>query len=179
MVCLIFQFLPLTLAFMRLVTASPAQITLPVLPIPSSILHSDGTALAVVIGVDAQNRTIYAVEQDEKEKTATIPLTGTLVAGTDHAFYTFAGTTPGASNAFGYDCALDVKDGKALCAMTDSNSQVVTSTAALGTIVLDVVSTASRPSVQAAQPTTPNSSGRVSVSVFALVGVMLAACWWC
>ncbi|KAJ7685662.1 hypothetical protein DFH06DRAFT_1463648 [Mycena polygramma] len=152
------------------VTALPATLTLSVPPLFNPI----STALpAVVLGVDAQRRTTYAVEQDQVEASTTIPITGTLVQGADHASYTFSFTTAGETVIAGFDCGLQGEN--AICSDIDtrSNSQVATATiSGLQPFVIDVVSTAA-PSGSTSKP---NSARGISASVSgALVGVALAA----
>ncbi|KAJ6490716.1 hypothetical protein C8R47DRAFT_1214994 [Mycena vitilis] len=157
----------------------PATLTLSVPPFFNPI----STALpAVVLGVDSQGRTTYAVEQDQVEASTTIPITGTLVQGADHASYTFSFTKSGETVIAGFDCGL--QGGNAICSDIDtrSNSQVETATiSGLVPFVIDVVSTAApsgstASSGSAAPSGSPNSARGISASVSgALVGVALAA----
>ncbi|KAF7337899.1 hypothetical protein MVEN_02013000 [Mycena venus] len=133
-----------------------------------------------------QGRTTYAVEQDAEAGGSTRTLTATLVEGTDYVFYTLSHTASSESIIVGFDCGL--KNGKAICSGTNANAQPQTATVpSLGTLVLDVVSTAapsgptsaasSNPtSVDPSSPSSsPNSSLRMAASIpVALSGVLLA-----
>ncbi|KAJ6531158.1 hypothetical protein B0H19DRAFT_1082122 [Mycena capillaripes] len=165
-----FQFFALALAAVctQEAYALPAVVTLSVPPFFNPV---SSPLPAVVLGVDSQGRTTYAVEQDQVEGTSTTPLTATLVEGADHASYTFSFTTAHETILAGFDC--DLKNGNAICSDVDSASQLETATiSTLAPFVIDVVSTAA-PSATSK----PNSSLRLSASVSgALMGFVLAAC---
>ncbi|KAJ7685664.1 hypothetical protein DFH06DRAFT_1313950 [Mycena polygramma] len=140
---------------------------------------------AVVLGVDSQGRTTYAVEQDEIDGGSTTPLTATLVEGPDHIFYTFSHTAPSEAFTIGFDCGL--KNGQAICSGVDSDrrSGLKTETATLSSLapfVLDVVSTAAPSSHTSPAPGNPsatstgNSAPRLTASSFgAMTGLLLTA----
>ncbi|KAJ7809212.1 hypothetical protein B0H14DRAFT_3151702 [Mycena olivaceomarginata] len=94
-----FQLLSLALAFSSFTRAPvPAILTLSVPP----VFNPESSPLpAVVLGVDSQGRTTYAIEQDAVDGSKTIPLTATMVQGADHAGYTFS------ASAAGFDVELD------------------------------------------------------------------------
>ncbi|KAF7337900.1 hypothetical protein MVEN_02013100 [Mycena venus] len=147
---------------------APAVTTLPVIPIfnPQSSAYP-----AVVLGVDSQGRTTYAIEQDEREPSTTIPLTATLVEGADYASYTFSASIPGLQVAAGFECNLN--GGQAVCSGIDSNSKIATATfSSLDSFVVDILSTAA-PSGQTSKP---NSSPKLSASLSgALIALVMVA----
>ncbi|KAJ7255814.1 hypothetical protein B0H12DRAFT_1112945, partial [Mycena haematopus] len=135
--------LALSLPF-RYVATSPAPVPAEItLSVPAVFLPVSAPYQAVVLGVDSQGHTTYAVDQPFIDGTSTTPLTATLVEGAEYASYTFSLST-GNSGLFniqlGFDCSLTA--GNAICTGLDSNSQVATVTSSLQTFVLDVVSTA-------------------------------------
>ncbi|KAF7336900.1 hypothetical protein MVEN_02126300 [Mycena venus] len=146
MVRSIFQFLALALVsvFIPDVTGLSAQVTV-AFPGIFAPEQSGAPPPAVVLGVDSQGHTTYAVEQDVLElgtngPTATIPATATLVAGTDRTSYTYSADAPGLNLVIGFDC--DLKDGNAICSDRDSNGAPETATlSSLAPFVIDVVST--------------------------------------
>ncbi|KAJ6531157.1 hypothetical protein B0H19DRAFT_471445 [Mycena capillaripes] len=176
------QFLALLLVAggAQYVSATPAKLTVTVLP----ALNPQSTAApAVVLGVDSQGRTTYAVELDEIQGGSTAPLTATLVEGSDHVGFTLSHTAASETIIIGYDCGL--KNGKAICSGVDSNSQPGTATASsLGEFVLDVVSTAapSEPTSESAAPSSPSdkpsSSRRASASISSVLGGLVLAAYW-
>ncbi|KAJ6564149.1 hypothetical protein B0H19DRAFT_1067741 [Mycena capillaripes] len=92
------------------------------LSVVAPVFNPESIALpAVILGVDSQGRTTYAIEQDEIDAR-------TLVEGADQTI------------VLGFDC--DLKDGNTICFDTDSNSQPVTATIPPTSLVLAVVSTA-------------------------------------
>ncbi|KAJ7824694.1 hypothetical protein B0H13DRAFT_1919017 [Mycena leptocephala] len=126
--------------------------------------------------VDAQGRTTYAVYEDEIDGSSTAAvITGTLVEGSDHAFFTMSHTSASETLILGFDCALS--GGNAICSDADSNSQPVTTTLAVQSIVLDVAETTAPPSTTASTGTTtapgptnkPSSAQKTSVSIFGVV----------
>jgi hypothetical protein len=157
---------------------------------------------AQILGVDAQGRTTYAVYEDEIDGSSTAAVitgkvghnldrilnvaeqwrVGTLVEGSDHAFFTMSHTSASETLILGFDCALS--GGNAICSDVDSNSQPVTTTLAVQSIVLDVAETTAPPSTAASTGTTtapgptnkPSSAQKTSVSIFGVVvGLALAA----
>ncbi|KAF8205314.1 hypothetical protein K438DRAFT_1757296 [Mycena galopus ATCC 62051] len=132
--------------------AARAAITLEVPP----VFNSDTSALAaIVLGVDSQGRTTYAIDDPLIDGSSTVPLTATLVEGASYASYTFSASADGLEIALGFDC--DLEGGEAICSGTDSNSQLQTATiGSLQPYVLDVVSTAT---ASGSAPTSPPGSG--------------------
>ncbi|KAF8205605.1 hypothetical protein K438DRAFT_1964032 [Mycena galopus ATCC 62051] len=156
------QFLALALAaIIPQITATP---TPALLTLPYPLFPQSSPAPAVVLGVDSQGHTTYAVEEDEIDyatsggppflPTTTIPITGTLVAGADHAAFTFS-----ADDGITLESDCDYQGGNAVLTFLGSN------------FVLDVVSTAS--------PNISNSSPRLSTSFFCVLGstVTVLAAW--
>ncbi|KAJ7908878.1 hypothetical protein B0H13DRAFT_2015713, partial [Mycena leptocephala] len=137
--------------------ALPAQVTLPaVFPSQSGIPN------AVVLGVDSQGHTTYGIEQTEIDGTSTIPFTATMVAGADHAGFTFSATGDGFTVVAGFDCDLPKNGGAgAVCSdMAGSKAETITVSSALPSFVIDVVSTAA----PSGATNKPNSSPRLAVA---------------
>ncbi|KAJ7155114.1 hypothetical protein C8R46DRAFT_1296348 [Mycena filopes] len=147
-----------------LASAAPTEATL-TLP----FFNPETAALpATILGVDAQGRTTYALNQDEMQGSSTLAkVTGTLVAAADYASYTLSADVPGIEIEFGFDCALN--SGAAVCTGLDESSVAATTTASsLQPIVIDVLATA-------APFGRSNSAGRLPVPIFgALLGLVLA-----
>ncbi|KAF7345344.1 hypothetical protein MSAN_01911400 [Mycena sanguinolenta] len=163
------------------------------------VFNADSTTLpAVILGVDSEGRTTYAVEQDLIETgSTTIPLTATLVEAADYASYTFSVSTEGLNLVVGFDC--DLENDNAICSGLDDSSQLATATlSSLEPFIIEVVSTAagvsptSPPSTSSPQETNksqssappsqsstkPNSSSRSFGSISgALVCLVLVAHW--
>ncbi|KAJ7182967.1 hypothetical protein C8R43DRAFT_941050 [Mycena crocata] len=79
----------------------PALVTVPLPFIAGS------TALtADVLGVDSQGRITYALHQVEIAGTTTLPLTATIVQGSDHVAYELAATGVPLEVNFGFNCDL-------------------------------------------------------------------------
>ncbi|KAJ7656383.1 hypothetical protein DFH06DRAFT_1411112 [Mycena polygramma] len=158
----------------QFVAASPALITLANPPFLFP-LNTDARS-AAILGVDAQGRTTYAIDEYAEGGGTREVLTATLVQGADSATFTIGGAL-----AIGYDC--DFSGGSAVCVEVDDSFVPMTSTMALGSeLVLDVPLTGSpspspsatgpTPSAQRAEDT--SSSQKASASVFgALVGSAL------
>ncbi|KAJ7355920.1 hypothetical protein DFH08DRAFT_933693 [Mycena albidolilacea] len=128
----------------------------------------DQTATAAILGVDSQGRTTYAVQQIQIDEGTELPLTGTLVEGSDHVFFTFSHTIGEKTFIEGYDCGLE--NGGAVCSGTgvDSDTPLTTSTVtSLGFYVFDIVSTAA--------PSTPTSPGSNSPTNTGLAGTVPSA----
>ncbi|KAJ6531155.1 hypothetical protein B0H19DRAFT_1273371 [Mycena capillaripes] len=178
--------LALAVGAVQFVAASPALTTLPA---PFSLL---GAVSAEVLGVDSQGRTTYALNMDETEGSSTIEfITGTLVQGSDDAFFTLSHTSVSETIELDYNCAFNA--GNAICSGLDSGLPVTTTIPA-DAIVLDVAATpapsGSTPSASGTGPTPspqpssqpipqpsnkPGSSQKTSASILgAFVGVALA-----
>ncbi|KAJ7729275.1 hypothetical protein B0H14DRAFT_3000095 [Mycena olivaceomarginata] len=163
-----FQLLSLALAFSsftRDVAAIPAPVpAVTTLSVPPLFLPLSSALPAVVLGVDSQGRTTYAIEQDLVEGTTkTTPLTGTLVQGADHAGYTFSASADG----------LQVEAGNAICSGLDENSKLATATlSSLEPFAIDVVSTAAPSATGKPSSASPRLSASLSG---ALVGVVVLA----
>ncbi|KAJ7155113.1 hypothetical protein C8R46DRAFT_1117017 [Mycena filopes] len=141
-------------------SAAPTEATL-TLP----FFNAESTALpATILGVDAQGRTTYALNQDEMQGSSTLAkITGTLVAGADYASYTLSADVPGIEVEFGFDCSLG--NGAAVCTGLDESSAAATITASsLQPFIIDVLATAT-PSGK------PSSAGPLTVPIF---GALLA-----
>ncbi|KAJ7367454.1 hypothetical protein DFH08DRAFT_828565 [Mycena albidolilacea] len=186
-----FQLLSLALAlssFTQDVAAIPAPVpAVTTLSVPPLFLPLSSALPAVVLGVDSQGRTTYAIEQDAVEGTKTTPLTATLVEGADYAGYTFSASAAGFDIELDFEC--DLKGGQAICSGLDSNSQVATATlSSLDPFIIDIVSTvapsgasatgnpSSSPSPSASDK--PGSAPRLSASSGALVGVVFLVAHW-
>ncbi|KAJ7028280.1 hypothetical protein C8F04DRAFT_1291525 [Mycena alexandri] len=162
-----------------LASAAPTEVTLLVPP----FFNSEPAPLtATVLGVDAQGRTTYALNQDEMQGSSTLaPVTGgsffdysffsttdyatpkgTMVAAADYASYTLAADVPGIAITIGFDCAL--QNGNAVCTGLDESSKPATATiSSLQPLVVDVIATAT-PQVAGK----PSSSRKLSVPILAL-----------
>ncbi|KAJ7030248.1 hypothetical protein C8F04DRAFT_735001 [Mycena alexandri] len=149
-----------------LASAAPTEVTLLVPP----FFNSEPAPLtATVLGVDAQGRTTYALNQDEMQGSSTLaPVTGTMVAAADYASYTLAADVPGIAITIGFDCAL--QNGNAFCTGLDESSKPATATiSSLQPLVVDVIATATP---QAAGK--PSSSRKLSVPILgALISFVL------
>ncbi|KAF8205593.1 hypothetical protein K438DRAFT_1964022 [Mycena galopus ATCC 62051] len=178
------QFLALALTAVIpqiIATPTPALITLPYPLLPQS-----SPAPAVILGVDSQGHTTYALEEDILElgasaPTTTFPATATLVAGTDHAFLTYSASADGLAIALGLDC--EFQSGNAICSGLDLSSQAQTTTipfasqASGAPFVLDVVSTAAPSGPTNKSNSSPkllaSISGAIASSVLAAAYVLL------
>ncbi|KAJ7769761.1 hypothetical protein B0H14DRAFT_3164942 [Mycena olivaceomarginata] len=186
MPCTTFQLLSLALAlssFTQDVAAIPAPVpAVTTLSVPPLFLPLSSALPAVILGVDSQGRTTYAIEQDAVEGTKTTPLTGA-----DYAGYTFSASADGFDIEVDFEC--DLKGVQAICSGPDSNSQVATATlSSLDPFIIDVVSTvapsgasatgnpSSSPSPSASGK--PGSAPRLSASSGALVGVLFLVAHW-
>ncbi|KAK7039686.1 hypothetical protein R3P38DRAFT_2376391, partial [Favolaschia claudopus] len=124
----------------------PAVTTLAVPPFFNDDLTSP--LPAVVLGVDSEGHTTYAIEQDLIESgvsaTKTTPFTATLVEGASYASYTLSISAAGLRLDLGFDCTLDSAKNEAVCQDFDqeSSKSVTATIPSLTGLVLDVVSTA-------------------------------------
>ncbi|KAJ6531573.1 hypothetical protein DFH09DRAFT_1370402 [Mycena vulgaris] len=157
--------------------AAPALITIPV-----PVADPQITATAKVLGVDAQGRTTYLVED-----VSTYFGTATVVAASDYFSLTAAYQDATTTEVQGNECKMS--PGEAICVAIEGGVGVATATFSageIGSLVLDVATSlppvtssgsASATSAPTSQPTAkPNSSPRTSVSIFgALIGLAVAA----
>ncbi|KAJ7155264.1 hypothetical protein C8R46DRAFT_1356485 [Mycena filopes] len=150
----------LAIGFGNLASAAPAEVTL-ALP----LFQVATTEPATILGVDAQGRTTYALNQDATVDSSVFKVTGTLVAAADYAAYTLSADVPKFVHA---ELGCGIKNGVAVCTgLGDPTPFTVTS---LQPFVVDVLATATP-----TQTERPNSSGRLIVPMFgALMGFLLA-----
>ncbi|KAK7044415.1 hypothetical protein R3P38DRAFT_3431742 [Favolaschia claudopus] len=121
------------------------------LAVPALVFNPDSSPLpAVVLGVDKEGHTTYAINQigimSDALTTQTIPFTATLVAGASYASYTLSISAPGIRLADGFDCSLDQNKNEAVCSEflfdTKGSTMAVATIPSLTGLVVDVVSTA-------------------------------------
>ncbi|KAJ7042146.1 hypothetical protein C8F04DRAFT_1252130 [Mycena alexandri] len=167
-----------------LASAAPTEVTLLV---PPFFIPETAPFTATILGVDAQGRTTYALNQDEMQGGSTVaPITGIIVAAADYASYTVAAEVPGLAITLGFDCAL--QRGDAVCTGLDESSKPATATiSSLQPFVVDVIATATpsttlsgsatpsaTPSARPQATGKPSSSGTLSAPIFgALMGLVL------
>ncbi|KAJ7164243.1 hypothetical protein C8R46DRAFT_1352049 [Mycena filopes] len=140
------------------VRASPALITVggPIAQTASEV---------VVGGVDSLGRITYLIPEDEMQGSSTIqPLTATLVAAADHAFYTLAASGSGLALTLGFDCGIS--GANAICSDVDESAKPFTTTISAEPFVLDIVTTAAvgGSGSDAGSDGAPTKSGSVSAS---------------
>ncbi|KAK7039689.1 hypothetical protein R3P38DRAFT_2901426 [Favolaschia claudopus] len=133
---------------------------------------------AVVLGVDKDGHTTYAVEQDgiisDATTTQTLPFTATIVEGASYASYTLAISAHGIGLVAGFDCSLDQNKNEAVCSEFDaqSSTMAVATFPSLTGFVLDVVSTAA-PQGGSGKPNSAVGQTRLGLASFTMLGGMM------
>ncbi|KAJ7766635.1 hypothetical protein B0H16DRAFT_1522101 [Mycena metata] len=141
--------------------------TLATITLAAPFANGEFTEFGDVGGVDSQGRTTYVIDNPQG-----LPQ-DTRVQASDHVYLTLSQTgfntlptTTMAVTAFEeYDCDLE-SNGNAVCSSFDADSQMTTTTipsVSVGTLILEVVSTASAP---IPAPSKPNSSPTLSRSMW-------------